>query len=160
MNRTHVGSIILSAAALVGLATSEGYEPVARSPLPGDKLTLGFGATENVRAGETTTPVRALVRLLQEAGRYEKGVQRCVHVPLYQHEFDAYVSFAYNVGLANFCSANFVKKLNAGDYEGACNGMATHPDGSPAWSYFQGVYVEGLQKRRQRERDQCLGRGP
>jgi lysozyme len=149
---------VLSAAALVGLALSEGYEPVARPPLPGDKPTLGFGATENVRAGESTTPVRALVRLLNDASVYEKAVQRCVKVPLYQHEFDAYVSFAYNLGPANFCGASFVKRLNAGDYEGACRGMATHPDGSPAWSNFQGKYVPGLQARRQRERDQCLGK--
>lgn len=156
-NRIAVASLSLSAAALVGLAVSEGYEPVARPPLPGDKLTIGFGATENVKAGEKTTPVRALVRLLNEASKYEKGVQRCVKVPLYSYEFDAYVSFAYNLGVTNFCNAGFVKKLNAGDYEGACRGMAFHPDGSPAWSNFQGKFVQGLHDRRIRERDLCLG---
>lgn len=160
MNRAQVAALSLSAAALVGLAVSEGYEPVARSPLPGDVPTLGFGATENVKAGEKTTPVRALVRLLNDASKYEKGVQRCVKVPLYQHEFDAYVSFAYNMGVSKFCGADFVKRLNAGDYEGACNGMAYHPDGRPAWSGFQGQYIDGLHQRRLRERDQCLGRKP
>lgn len=155
--RIAVAALSMSAAALVGLAVSEGYEPVARPPLPGDKLTIGFGATENVKAGEATTPVRALVRLLNDANKYEKGVQRCVKVPLYQHEFDAYVSFAYNLGVANFCGAAFVQKLNAGDYEAACNGLAFHPDGRPAWSHFQGRFVEGLHKRRLRERAQCLG---
>jgi len=158
MSRVKVAALSLSAAALVGLAVSEGYEPVARPPLPGDKPTLGFGATENVRAGETTTPVRALVRLLNDSSKYEKGVQRCVKVPLYQHEFDAYVSFAYNLGVDAFCNAGFVKKLNAGDYEGACNGLAYHSDGRPAWSHFQGKFISGLHARRLRERDQCLGR--
>lgn len=157
MNRVRVMYLALSAAGIIALASSEGYEPVARPPLPGDKPTLGFGATENVRAGETTTPVRALIRLLDDANTYERAVKRCVMVPLYQHEFDAYVSFAYNMGVTRFCNANFVKTLNAGNYEAACIGMATHPDGSPAWSYFQGVYVEGLQQRRRRERDLCLG---
>lgn len=158
--RIAVAALSLSGAALVGLAVSEGYEPVARPPLPGDKPTLGFGATENVKSGEKTTPVRALVRLLNDANKYEKGVQRCVKVPLYQHEFDAYVSFAYNLGIEAFCNAGFVKKLNAGDYEGACRGMAYHPDGKKAWAYFQGIYVEGLHQRRIREMKQCLGGSP
>lgn len=160
MMRVRVAALSLSAAALVGIAVSEGYEPVARPPLPGDKPTLGFGETQGVKHGDKTTPTRALVRLLESANHYEKGVQRCVKVPLYQHEFDAYVSFAYNLGVANFCNAGFVRKLNAGDYEGACRGMAFHPDGSPAWSNFQGRYVEGLHKRRIRERNQCLGEHP
>lgn len=155
--RTAVAALSLSAAALVSLAVSEGYEPVARPPLPGDKPTLGFGETKGVKLGEKTTPVRALVRLLESANEYERGVQRCVKVPLYQHEYDAFVQFAYNMGISKFCGADFVKKLNAGDYEGACNGMAYHPDGRPAWAHFQGRFVEGLHKRRLRERAQCLG---
>lgn len=155
--RVAVASLSLSAAALVGLAVSEGYEPVARPPLPGDKLTLGFGETKGVKAGEKTTPVRALLRLLDSASEYEKGVQRCVKVPLYQHEFDAFVSFAYNMGVAHFCNSQFVMKLNAGDYYGACRGMAYHPDGRKAWAYFQGQYLEGLHQRRIREMKQCLG---
>lgn len=155
--RVAVSALSLSAAALVGIAVSEGYEPVARPPLPGDKATVGFGETKGVKLGEKTTPTRALVRLLDSASGYERGVQRCVKVPLYQYEFDAYVSFAYNLGVAKFCGAGFVKLLNEGKYEQACKGMAYHPDGRPAWSHFQGRFFPGLHKRRLRERDQCLG---
>lgn len=155
--RVTVAVLALSAAGLVGIAKFEGYEPVARSPLPGDVPTLGFGETQGVRAGDTTTPVRALIRLHESAGQYERGVQRCVAVPLHQHEYDSFVSFSYNLGVGAFCGADFVKRLNAGDYEGACSGMAFHPDGRPAWSYFQGRFVQGLHNRRLQERNQCLG---
>ena len=67
MNRVRASLLSLSAAALVGLAVSEGYAPVASSPLAGDKPTVGFGATHNVKQGETTTPTRALIRLLADA---------------------------------------------------------------------------------------------
>ncbi len=159
MNRVRitVAALSLSAAGLVGIAVSENYEPVAKPPIPGDKCTLGFGETDGVKCGQTTTPVRALIQLGKSATRYERGVRACVTVPLYQHEFDAYVSFSYNLGVGNFCGADFVERLNAGDYEGACRGMATHPNGKPAWSSFQGKYKQGLQNRRIRERDYCLG---
>lgn len=156
-SRIIVSALSLSAAALVGIAVSEGYEPVARPPIPGDKPTLGFGETKGVKHGDKTTPTRALVRLLDSAGRYERAVQRCVKVPLYQREFDAYVSFAYNLGPAAFCGAGFVERLNAGDYEAGCKGMAYHPDGKPAWSSFQGKFLPGLHARRVREMNQCLG---
>lgn len=158
--RLSVAVLSLSAAALVALAVSEGYEPVAKPPIAGDVPTVGFGATQGVRQGETTTPVRALVRLLKDADQFQRGVQRCVKVPLYQHEFDAYVQFSYNVGVSNFCGADFVKRLNAGQYAAACNGMAFHPDGRPAWSYFQGKFIPGLHKRRLRDRALCLGLEP
>lgn len=155
--RVAVAALSVSAAWLIGTAVQENYEPVARPPIKGDKPTLGFGETVGVKLGQTTTPVRALIQLGKSAGRYEQGVRQCVKVPLYQREFDAYVSFAYNLGVGNFCGAAFVERLNAGDYEGACKGMATHPNGKPAWSNFNGKYLQGLQNRRVRERDFCLG---
>jgi lysozyme len=97
-----------------------------------------------------------LVVLGGSANGYERGVKQCIKVPVSQNEFDAYVNFAYQMGVANFCNAGFTKKLNAGDYKGACEGMAHHPDGRKAWSYFQGKYVEGIYQRRLRNRAACL----
>jgi lysozyme len=148
--------LTLSAAGLIAIATDEGYEPKAKPPLPGDKPTLGFGETKGVKAGDTTTPVRALIVLGQSADGYQRGVAKCIKVPVSQNEFDAYVNFAYQMGVSNFCNAGFTKKLNAGDYRGACEGMAHHPNGKKAWSYFQGQYVEGIYQRRLRNRAACL----
>lgn len=156
--RIAISALTLSAAGLVSIALSEGYEPVAKPPIAGDSPTNGFGQKDGVKLGEKTTPVRALVQLLASSNKYEIGIKRCVKVPLYQYEFDAILSASYNLGTANVCGSGFVKRFNAGDYEGGCKGMATHPDGSPAWSNFQGRYLQSLQDRRIRERDFCLGK--
>ena len=43
-----------------------------------------------------------------------------VKVPLHQHEYDAFISFSYNVGSGAFCRSTLVRRLNDGDYQGAC----------------------------------------
>ena len=149
-SRIVVTALSLSAAALVGIAAHEGYSPVAYEPVKGDAPTIGFGTTEGVKHGDIITPERALVRLLKDANKFETAVKTCAPVPMYQYEFDAYVSLTYNIGAKNFCSSTLVKKLTAGDYAGACKEILR-------WDRFKGKPLAGLTKRRQREYEQCLG---
>ena len=149
MNRMQTGSLVLSAAALVGLALSEGFTDRAVQPLPGDKWTYGFGTTEGVRPGDTITPPKALERKLREVQGFEGALKTCVTVPLAQGEYDAYVSLAYNIGSDAFCSSTLVRLLNAGDYAGACKQILR-------WDKFKGQPVRGLTLRRQREYATCI----
>lgn len=148
--RMWAGGIVLAASTLVGIATVEGYRDAAYVPVPGDKATLGFGETKGVKLGDKTTPVRALAQLLESAEQHADGVRGCVKVPLYQHEFSAYVSLAYNIGVGNFCGSTLVRKLNAGDYEGACKEILR-------WDRAQGRVLRGLTIRRQAEYQTCIG---
>ena len=148
--RRLIVTISLSAAALVGIVVSEGYTDRAVIPVPGDVPTIGFGTTEGVKMGETTTPPKALARALQDVGRYEGAVRQCVKVPLHQHEYDAYVSLAYNIGSRAFCSSTLARKLNEGDYPGACREILR-------WDRFKGQPLRGLTIRREREYRQCIG---
>lgn len=148
--RIAAAALSLSAATLVSIASYEGYEEVARPPIPGDVPTNGFGATKGVKLGDKTTPVRALIRLAVEAEEHARSVQGCVNVPLYPHEFSAYVSLAYNIGTGAFCRSTLVKKLNATDYRGACDEILR-------WDYSGGRRIRGLTIRRQQEHKQCLG---
>ena len=155
--RRAIAAISVSAAALVGIALQEGYTDRAVIPVPGDVPTKGFGTTRGVKLGDTTTPTRALVDLLDDADEVATAVRRCVPVPMHQHEFDAYVSLAYNIGPGAFCGSTLARKLNAGDYPGACSEILR-------WRHFQGrdcATVEnrcgGLWTRRQAEYQQCLG---
>lgn len=150
LSRVNVASLSLSAAALVGIAVHEGYREDAYVPVAGDVATIGFGTTSNVKIGDKITVERALVRLLADATRFERAVKRCAPVPMYQHEFSAYVSLAYNIGEGAFCRSTLAKKLNAGDYEGACKEILR-------WDKFQGRPLAGLTKRRQGEYQQCIG---
>lgn len=149
MNRAQLASLTLSAAALVGLALSEGFTDRAVQPLPGDKWTYGFGTTEGVKAGDTITPPKALERKLREVQNFEGALKQCVTAPLAQHEYDAYVSLAYNIGSTAFCNSTLVRLLNAGDYAGACQQILR-------WDKFKGQPVRGLTLRRQREHALCI----
>lgn len=150
MMRRLIATISLSAAALVGIVASEGYTDRAVIPVPGDVPTIGFGTTEGVKMGETTTPPKALARALQDVGRYEGALKLCVKVPLHQHEYDAYVSLAYNIGSRAFCGSTLARKLNEGDYPGACREILR-------WDRFKGQPLRGLTTRREREYRQCTG---
>jgi len=70
--RVIVASLTLSASTLLAIALHEGWEPVARPPVPGDVATGGFGTTRNeagspVRQGENFTPQRGLILLVRDA---------------------------------------------------------------------------------------------
>ena len=148
--RVVVAALALSASAFVGLLTAEGYRGEAYIPIKGDVPTIGFGTTEGVKLGDKITPVQALGRAVADVEKFEGAVRQCVKVPLYQHEYDAYISFSYNVGASAFCRSTLVKKLNQSDYEGACKELLR-------WDMAGGRRIEGLTKRRQKEYRQCTG---
>lgn len=68
--RGGIGAMVLSAAALVGLALHEGYSDKAIIPVKGDIATIGFGTTGGVKLGDTITPPRALMRALQDIQKF------------------------------------------------------------------------------------------
>ena len=113
--------------------------------------TIGFGSTDGVKLGDKTNPIAALQRAMRDIAGKETAVKKCVKVPLYQYEYDAYISLAYNIGTGAFCSSTLVKKLNIGDYTGACSEILR-------WDRVQGRAVKGLTVRRQKEYNQCLGK--
>lgn len=88
---------------------------------------------------------------------YEDGVNRLVKVPLSQNQFDALVSFAYNVGLdedtdqiaEGLGDSSLLRLLNQGDYAGAAKEF-------PKWNKDNGKVVAGLITRRKEEQDLFL----
>lgn len=148
--RQTLAALSLSAAALVGIALHEGYSDQAYIPVKGDVPTIGFGTTAGVRMGDRITPPKALARALTDAQKFEGALKQCVTVPLHQREYDAYVSFSYNVGVGAFCGSTLVRKLNAGDYPGACAELLR-------WTRAGGRVLPGLVTRRQAEYRQCMG---
>lgn len=153
MNRIRLAALSVSAAALIGIAVHEGYNDDAYIPVKGDRPTLGFGDAQGVKMGDKTDPVRALIRLGSQVNKFEREFKACVgDVPLHQYEWDAYISWVYNVGSGAACKSTLVKKLkqNPPDYTGACNELLK-------WDYFQGKPLRGLTIRRQEENKKCLG---
>jgi lysozyme len=152
-----------SAAAFITLAVHEGYTDQAVIPIKGDVPTLGFGQTQGVKMGDTTTPIRALIRFKSEIDEYEGAIKRCANVPMQQAEYDLWVNMAYNIGPTRFCRdkqgnpSSIVKALNAGDYKGACDAILLYKyAGKNDCSVPNNKVCPGLWKRRLEAHATCL----
>lgn len=87
-------------------------------------LTIGIGHTSaagppDVVPGLTITAKECDQIFRRDLVQYEDAVNRAVKVPLAQHQFDACVSFCYNIGTGGFTRSTVVKRINAGDMDGA-----------------------------------------
>lgn len=107
--------------------------------------TIGYGRTTNVRMGDTCTQEQADAWLAEEVEQFRRGVRSVVLVPLNDNQLSALVSLSYNIGLAAFRGSTLLRKLNAGDYQGAA-------DQFPAWNRAGNRVVQGLVNRRAAER--------
>lgn len=147
--RAAAASLVASALAISSIASFEGFRGSAyRDPV--GIPTIGYGETKGVHMGDTITPREALERLRTSADEHGQGMARCIHVPVSQGEYDAFLSFSYNVGVGAFCRSTLAKKLNAQDYEGACKELLK-------WNRAGGRVLPGLTKRRQEEYKLCSG---
>ena len=90
------------------------------------------------------TQEQAEQMLLDELKEYENYINELVVVDLSQNQFDALVSWVYNLGPANLKSSTLLKVLNSGDYAGV-------PDQIERWNKAGGKVLEGLIRRRQAE---------
>lgn len=125
----------------------------------GHPWTIGWGHTgKEVKRGLVWTQAQADAAFVQDLAETEAGVERLVKVPLNQGQFDALVSFAYNVGLdenrngkaEGLGESTLLRKLNARDYAGAAEQFLL-------WNKNDGVVMYGLTRRRTAERALFLG---
>ena len=136
-----------------GLAMIESFEGCllkASNKLDG-VWTIGYGQTgsyygKKVRKGMTTTKALAHAWLRDHSIKtYEDAVAKAVKVPLNQNQFDALVSFTYNVGVGALKQSTALRKLNQGDYTGAADALTM-------WTKCNGKVLAGLVRRRKEER--------
>ena len=106
--------------------------------------TIGYGSTKGVKEGDTITQEEADKLLLHEMEEYEGYVNDLVTVDLSQNQFDALVSWVFNLGPANLKASTLLKVLNAKDYEGV-------PAQIKRWNKAGGKVLQGLIRRREAE---------
>lgn len=168
VTRMAIGGLSLTASGLISIATWEGFRGEAYVPVPGDVPTIGFGSTEGVRLGDKISVPDALNRLEKDVRVAEDAVRKCVKVPLFTHEFDVYTSLAYNLGGKAFCGSTLVRKLNTGDYAGACEEIKRWTCGPDPTGKYALMYpghhcghgkapLPGLVNRRAEEYRRCIG---
>lgn len=122
---------------------------------PAGVWTIGYGFTDGVKEGDTITREQADKRLVSELGYFEQVVNKHVKVALNQNQFDALVSFVFNVGEGNKYRDGFVrlkngkpssllKAINTGRFEDA-------PALFAQWNKVKGKPSTGLTRRRTAE---------
>lgn len=116
---------------------------------PAQVWTIGYGHTAGVMQGDVIIEEQADAFLRHDLAASELAVSRRVTAPLNQNQFDALVSFTFNLGAGNFSRSTLLNKLNVGDYAGA-------GDEFLRWDRAGGEKLPGLTRRREAERDLFL----
>lgn len=116
---------------------------------PANVWTIGIGHTSAAGAPEVVPGMKITLQqaydiLNRDLDQYEEAVNKLVKVPLTQNQFDALVSFVYNVGVGSFQKSTLLKKLNAGDYSAV-------PGELMKWTKAGGKELPGLVRRRRAE---------
>ena len=83
---------------------------------PAGVWTIGYGHIKGVQEGDVITEQQANEMLVEELHEYENYINTLVNVPLNQNQYDALVSWVYNLGGGNLKSSTLLKVLNSGDY--------------------------------------------
>jgi len=106
--------------------------------------TIGYGHTKDVYKGQLIIESRADKMLAEDLKVYEGIVNEQVKVPLNQNQFDALVSWTFNLGEKNLKKSTMLKKLNEGDFDSV-------PTEMKRWNIVAGKVSKGLINRREAE---------
>lgn len=147
MNKAQAALTALSISA-TGLSFIQGAEGLSYGVYldPVGLPTVCYGHyDQRLKVGTRFSDTECLVFLKEDLSAAEKAVKELVTVPLTQGQYDALVSFVYNVGTDAFRRSALRRKLNEGKYEEAAEEF-------PKWIYAKGKKLKGLINRRQNER--------
>lgn len=134
-----------------GEALIKGFETLALVAYPdqGGIMTIGWGHTPASK-GQTCTSDQAQAWFLADTGAACRAINTAVDVAITQDQFDALVSFTFNVGIGAEAHSTLIRILNGGDTAGAADQFLV-------WNKVNGVENAGLTRRRAAERALFLG---
>lgn len=116
---------------------------------PAGVPTIGYGTTRGVKMGMTVTKDEAEKLLQADVTPFSDRINKLVKVKLNQNQFDALVSFVYNVGSGAFADSTMLKLINQNLLDDAANQFIR-------WNKANGEVLTGLTRRRMTERDLFL----
>jgi lysozyme len=112
---------------------------------PAKVWTIGYGSTgPHVTAGKVITNAEAEDLLKEDLARFERAVTGFVTVPLTQNQYDALVSFAFNVGISALERSTLLRRVNAKRFDDV-------PAEFLKWTLAGGKRLTGLARRRKAE---------
>lgn len=142
------GSVVALAAPVI--TYYEGFRlDVYRDPIGIVTECIGHTKTAAQTVGRNSV-VSCAQKLKLDIESHWYGIQGCAAgvTPISEEEWAAYLSFAFNVGVGNFCKSQLAVKLKAGDRMGACAELSK-------WTKAGGKDLPGLVRRRATERELC-----
>ena len=171
---SRVAAVALVVAAIVTtqLIPEEGFEPVARPPIPGDRCTYGYGSTFHadgspVECGEAISRGSARGLLITTVkDKYEAGINACAgDIPMLPREKAILVRLAYQNGVKAVCGYSIIDRFRAGEYEAGCRTIITidklqNRHCSLPENRYRKDGCNGLMNRREKQMRQCLGLDP
>lgn len=116
---------------------------------PAGVWTIGYGHTSGVLSTDTCTMEQATNYLKQDVKTAENAIEKYVTTALNQNQFDALVSFIYNIGSVAFRKSTMLKFINNGHFPLAAGQF-------DLWVYSKGEKLEGLIARRKAEKELFL----
>jgi len=116
---------------------------------PAQVWTIGYGHTKTARRGMTITEKEAERLLRQDVEVYEYSVRKLVQVELNQNQYDALVSFCFNVGRGAFAQSTLLRVLNEGNYQRTAREFHK-------WVHAGRKVLPGLVARREAESEMFL----
>ena len=108
---------------------------------PGGVWTIGYGHTASVKPGMVISEAQAEEYLKADLVRFERYLNG-LGLALNQNQFDALISFIYNVGTGNFSNSTLLRKVRANPQDNSI------VDEFLRWVYSKGRVLTGLQRRR------------
>ena len=108
---------------------------------PGGVWTIGYGHTAGVKPGMLISKAQAEEYLKADLIAFERYLNG-LGLALNQNQFDALVSFIYNVGTGNFSNSTLLRKVRANPQDNSIM------DEFLRWIYSKGRVLPGLQRRR------------
>ena len=106
--------------------------------------TIGYGSTKGISENMQISQERADMLLLEDVEVFEEAVNNLVEVDLEQNQFDALISWTFNLGPTNLKNSTLLKVLNNKDYDGV-------PAQIKRWNKAGGKVLQGLIRRREAE---------
>jgi lysozyme len=117
---------------------------------PAGYWTIGIGFTtyedgQYVREGDCITPERCMSLFEHKLEEFESCINKLVIQPTNQNQFDALVSFCFNIGCQNFKVSTLLQKINKNPNDPSIK------DEIKRWIYVHGTQSKGLINRREEE---------
>ena len=169
LKRVAAAGLAVAAIVSTTLTGDEGFEPIAKPPIPGDRCTYGYGSTFHADGSpvlcneKIDRPAAKTLLIKTVSDKYEAAINRCAgDIPMLEREKAILVELAYQNGPNAVCGYSIIDLFRSGEYEAGCKTILTMDKlqgrhCSLPENRYRKDGCNGLMNRRERQVAACLG---